>query len=77
MENENNNNSSVENKNNPLTIPIAILVAGVLIAGSIWFRTGTKIDTTAAVGGLKPIKVEWGDLPILGEGTAKIKIVEI
>ncbi len=76
MENENNNNSSAENKSNPLTIPIAILVAGVLIAGSIWFRTGTKIDTTASVGNKKLDKVELGDLPILGDEKAKVEIVE-
>ncbi|MEK7078154.1 MAG: DsbA family protein [Patescibacteria group bacterium] len=76
MENENNNNSSAENKNSPLTIPVAILVAGVLIAGSVWFRTGNKIDTTATVGNKKLDKIELGNLPILGDEKAKIEIVE-
>lgn len=58
-----------------LSIPISIIIAGALIAAAVWFSSGQKVDTTAAIGGKKPIKVESGSLPILGEEKAKIQIV--
>jgi protein-disulfide isomerase len=59
-----------------LSVPVSIMLAGLLIAGAVWFRSGGKVDTTATVGGARPIKVELGSLPILGEAKAKVEIVE-
>lgn len=56
-------------------IPISIVIAGVLIAGAVWFQSGQKVDTTATAGGKKAVKVDLGDLPILGESKAKVNIV--
>lgn len=58
-----------------LSVPISIVVAGLLIAGAVWFRGTGNIDTTAQIG-VKPIKVELGNLPILGDEKAKITIIE-
>lgn len=55
-------------------VPLAIVVAGLLVAGAVWLRGSGNIDTTAAVGG-KPVKVDLGNLPALGEAKAEIPIV--
>ena len=59
-----------------LSVPLSIMVAGLLVAGAVWFRGSGNVDTTATVGGAKPIKVELGNLPPLGEEKAKVAIVE-
>ena len=58
------------------SVPMSIVVAGLLVAGAVWFRGSGNVDTTATIGGNKPIKVELGSLPILGEEKAKVAIVE-
>ncbi len=58
-----------------LSVPLSIVVAGLLIAGAVWFKGSGNVDTTATVGA-KPIKVELGNLPVLGNADAKISIVE-
>jgi len=64
-------------KPNPYIIPIAIVIAGGLIAGALWLKGDQKYDTSATIGG-KPriVKVDLGNLPVLGETKAKIAIVE-
>lgn len=59
-----------------LSVPVSIVLAGLLVAGAVWFRSGGKVDTTATVGGAKPVKVELGSLPILGEAKARVEVVE-
>ena len=59
-----------------LSVPLSIMVAGLLIAGAVWFKGSGSVDTTATVGGAKPIKVEMGDLPALGNAEAKVTIIE-
>lgn len=58
-----------------LSVPVSIVLAGLLIAGAVWFKGSGRVDTTAAVGG-KGGKIELGNLPILGEAKAKVEIVE-
>lgn len=58
-----------------LSVPLSIVVAGLLIAGAVWFRGTGNIDTTAQVG-TKPVKVDLGNLPVLGDENAKITIIE-
>ena len=56
-------------------VPLAIVAAGLLVAGAVWLRGSGNIDTTARVGG-RPIKIELGSLPVLGETEAKVAVVE-
>ncbi|MEK9174458.1 MAG: thioredoxin domain-containing protein [Patescibacteria group bacterium] len=72
MEPQENNLTSPKNS---LSVPLSIVVAGLLIAGAVWFKGSGDVNPTAAVGG-KPIKVELGNLPVLGEANAKIAIIE-
>ncbi|MBI2052091.1 MAG: DsbA family protein [Candidatus Sungbacteria bacterium] len=58
------------------SVPMSIVVAGLLVAGAVWFRGSGDVDTTATIGGAKPIKVELGDLPVLGNDDAKVTAVE-
>lgn len=59
-----------------MSVPVAIIVAGLLVAGAVWFRSSGKVGTTATVGQPKPQKVELGDLPVLGSAEAKVEVVE-
>ncbi|MBI4120040.1 MAG: DsbA family protein [Parcubacteria group bacterium] len=62
-------------KPGPYLIPLSIVAAGGLIAAAVWFQSGRKVDTTAQVGP-KPVKVEVGSLPVLGEANAKVAVIE-
>lgn len=75
MEPQQDQNNNPQSLKNSLSIPISIVVAGFLIAAAVWFRGTGNIDTSAQVGG-KPIKVELGNLPVLGNEDAKITIIE-
>ncbi|MDP3800039.1 MAG: DsbA family protein [bacterium] len=75
MEPQQESNDSPRSLKSSLSIPISIVVAGLLVAGAVWFRGTGNIDTTAQVGA-KPVKVELGNLPILGDEKAKITIIE-
>lgn len=59
-----------------LSVPMSIVVAGLLVAGAVWFRGSGNVDTTATIGGNRPIKVEVGNLPALGQEKAKVAVVE-
>lgn len=67
---------------NPYVIPMAILIAGALIAGSVVYTSsGTRSpDTrnTAAVGKSAPVDVKTiaGDAPFLGKPDAPVSVVE-
>lgn len=64
-------------KSNPYIIPMAIVIAGGLIAGALWLRGDQKYDASATMGGKPKIaKVDLGNLPVLGEAKAKVTIVE-
>lgn len=73
MEPENTNSQSAKSS---LSVPLSIMIAGLLIAGAVWFKGSGSVDTTATVGGNKPIKVELGNLPVLGNADAKVAIIE-
>lgn len=73
MEPENTNSQSAKSS---LSVPLSIMIAGLLIAGAVWFKGSGSVDTTATVGGSKPIKVELGNLPVLGNTDAKVAIIE-
>lgn len=75
MNEENQPANSNDSKNNPYLVPFSIVVAGLLVAGAVWFQGRGKIDTTANIGG-KITKVELGSLPVLGEKNAKVEVVE-
>lgn len=68
-------NSDYQPSKNSFSIPLSIIAAGLLIAGAVWFKGSNNVDTTATVGG-QPVKVELGNLPVLGDEKAKITIVE-
>lgn len=75
MNEENQSVNSKDSKSNPYLVPLSIVVAGLLVAGAVWFQGKGRIDTTANIGG-KVVKVELGSLPVLGEDKAKVEIVE-
>mgnify|MGYP001558079457 CR=1 FL=1 len=73
-----NTESPTPQQKSSLSVPISIIIAGALIAGAVWFSNGSKVDTTAAIGGgagTKQVDVSMGDTPILGEDKAKVEIV--
>lgn len=72
MDDNNNIETQASSPKSSLSVPISIIIAGLLIAGAVWFGNKGKTDTT---GNVKPVKVELGSLPILGEENAKISIV--
>lgn len=69
-----------ENNSQPakysLSVPMSIVVAGLLVAGAVWFRGSGNVNTTATIGGARPVKIELGNLPALGQEKAKVAIVE-
>lgn len=75
MDDNNNIETPVQSPKSSLSVPISIIIAGLLIAGAVFFGNRGKVDTTATIGNVKPVKVELGSLPILGEENAKINIV--
>lgn len=67
-------NQETQPQSKSYLVPISIVAAGLLIAAAVWFRGSGGIDTTASIG-QKLVKVEVGDLPVLGESKAKVTVV--
>jgi protein-disulfide isomerase len=74
-------NNNIMEKNNTLTVPVAIVAAGVLIAGAIFFTRGVPNDNNRVNNGLPNLDttsvraVDASD-HILGNPNATIKIIE-
>ena len=72
MDNQEQNN--LERKNSSYLIPISIIIAGALVAGAVWFQSGKKVSPVSPNG--QPVKVEIGNLPLLGNADAKVTLIE-
>ena len=61
-----------------ITIPAAILIAGVLIAGAVFYSNRSLVRETANIGGQTgtAVEVSADDDPFLGPGKAKVTIIE-
>lgn len=68
-----------EKKPNPYLIPGAILFAGVLVAGAVFYSNQNPSNQTASPGGDQiggPVEVSADDDPFLGPQKAKVTIIE-
>lgn len=72
--------NSKEQKLNPYFIPGAILVAGILIAGAVFYSNNPGIKTANPLGGpdngTNKVEVSADDDPFLGPAKAKVLIIE-
>lgn len=68
---------SIAEEQNPYLIPGAILIAGILIAGAVFYSDNNLSDGVATVGGPGPkVEVSADDDPFLGPVNAKVVIIE-